>query len=130
MKRISGAKPGPFSLIAADVVIRGDIVATADLHVDGRVEGDIHCAGLVQGKGSSIAGRIEAKSVRLAGRVDGGIEAGELVIEASARIFGDISYDSISIAPGAHVDGRFTCRIAQDGAPEIKLIGSEVETAA
>lgn len=130
MKRTGGAKGAPFSIIGADVVIDGNIRAGADLHIDGRIEGDIVCAGLVQGPESVIVGRIEAASVRLAGKVEGGIEAGELVVEASARLCGDISYDSISIAPGAHVDGRFACRNGQSGGPELKLIGTETETAA
>ena len=29
-----------FSIIGSDVVIKGDISATVDLHIDGRIEGD------------------------------------------------------------------------------------------
>jgi cytoskeletal protein CcmA (bactofilin family) len=96
-----------FSVIGADVVIKGDISATADLHIDGTVEGDIKCASLVQGESSSLSGGVVAESARLAGKVTGSITARELVILKSARIEGDVHYDALTIEQGAQVDGRF-----------------------
>lgn len=96
-----------FSVIGSDVTIRGDIEASADLHVDGKVEGDIACASLVQGESSLISGGVVAESARLAGKVVGSIKARELVVLRSARIEGDVHYDALTIEQGAHVDGRF-----------------------
>lgn len=101
------ASGSTFSVIGADVVIKGDISATADLHVDGTIEGDIKCASLVQGESSSINGAVTAESARLAGRVAGSITARELVILKSAVIEGDVHYDALTIEQGAQVDGRF-----------------------
>ena len=56
-----------FSILGADTAIKGDIQASADLHIDGRVEGDIACAALVQGESSEIVGAVSADSARLAG---------------------------------------------------------------
>ena len=61
------ASGSTFSVIGADVTIKGDISATADLHIDGTIEGDIACAALVQGEKSSIQGAVSAESARLAG---------------------------------------------------------------
>lgn len=107
-----------FSVIGADVTIKGDIHASADLHVDGKVEGDIACASLVQGESSTIAGSIEAESARLSGRVTGSIHARELVILRSARVEGDVHYDALTIEQGAQVDGRFSHRVP--GQPTVK----------
>lgn len=96
-----------FSVIGADVVIKGDITATADLHIDGTVEGDIKCAALVQGETSMISGAVIAETARLAGKVTGSITARELVILKSARIEGDVHYDALTIEQGAAVEGRF-----------------------
>jgi cytoskeletal protein CcmA (bactofilin family) len=96
-----------FSVIGADVTIKGDVVATADLHIDGTIEGDIKCAALVQGETSSISGAVTAESARLSGKVTGSITARELVILRSARIEGDVHYDALTIEQGAQVDGRF-----------------------
>lgn len=106
-----GAKPmggsATFSVIGADVTIKGDIAASADLHIDGMIEGDIRCAALVQGEGSAIHGAVSAESARLAGKVTGSITARELVILKTARIEGDVHYDALTIEQGAEVDGRF-----------------------
>jgi cytoskeletal protein CcmA (bactofilin family) len=97
-----------FSVIGSDVTIKGDISASADLHVDGRVEGDIRCASLVQGETSEVHGAVIAETARLAGRVVGSITARELVILKSARIEGDVHYDALTIEQGAEVEGRFS----------------------
>ena len=94
-------------MIGSDVTITGNISASADLHVDGTVEGDITCSSLVQGETSSISGAVIAETARLAGHVDGSITARELVILQNARIQGDVHYDALTIEQGAHVDGRF-----------------------
>ena len=96
-----------FSVIGADVVIKGNVSATADLHIDGTIEGDIKCASLVQGETSNISGSVVAESARIAGKVTGSITARDLVILKSARIEGDVHYDSLTIEQGAEVDGRF-----------------------
>jgi cytoskeletal protein CcmA (bactofilin family) len=104
------ASSSTFSVIGADVVIKGDVAASADLHVDGRIEGDLACASLVQGEGSHIEGAIEAETARLAGSVKGSITARELVVLKTARIDGDVHYDALTIEQGAEVEGRFAHR--------------------
>jgi cytoskeletal protein CcmA (bactofilin family) len=99
-----------FSIIASDVEITGNLSAKVDLHIDGKVNGDVTCGSLVQGEGSAIVGKVIAETARLSGKVDGSIEAGDLVIEASARISGDVVYQSLTIAPGGQVDGKFKYR--------------------
>ena len=101
------ASGSTFSVIGADGVIKGDISATADLHVDGTVEGDIKCSSLVQGESSRISGAVVAESARLSGKVNGSISARDLVILKSAQIEGDVHYDALTIEQGAQVDGRF-----------------------
>ncbi|MFM7378867.1 MAG: polymer-forming cytoskeletal protein [Erythrobacter sp.] len=101
------ASGSTFSVIGADVTITGNLSASADLHIDGAVLGDITCASLVQGEKSEISGAVVAESARLAGKVTGSITAKELVILKSARIDGDVHYDALTIEQGAQVDGRF-----------------------
>ncbi len=112
----SSASGSTFSVIGSDVVIRGNIEATADLHIDGRVEGDIACASLVQGEGSHVEGAIEAQTARLAGTITGSISARELVVLKTAKISGDVHYDALTIEQGAEVEGRFAHRTTQQHA--------------
>jgi len=104
----SASKGATFSVIGADVQITGDIRATVDLHIDGHIQGDVACATLVQGERSRIVGAIQADQARIAGAVEGTLTVKTLVIEATARIKGDVSYESLSMAVGAEVDGRLT----------------------
>ncbi len=106
-----------FSVIGADVTIKGDLSASADLHVDGTVEGDIACASLVQGETSRIEGAIEAQTARMSGRVKGTINVRELVILKTALIEGEVHYDTLTIEQGARVEGRFAHDTAK---PEAK----------
>jgi cytoskeletal protein CcmA (bactofilin family) len=108
-----------FSMIASDVEIVGNLSARVDLHIDGRVQGDVTCGSLVQGESSVISGKVTAETARLSGKVDGSIEAGDLIIEASARITGDVAYTNLTIAPGGQVDGKFKHKAAGT-APNIR----------
>ncbi|MFM7403196.1 MAG: polymer-forming cytoskeletal protein [Erythrobacter sp.] len=101
------ASGATFSVIGADITITGNITASADLHIDGSVEGDITCGALVQGDKSAIRGSVTAENARLAGKVSGTITARELVILKTAHIEGDVHYDGLTIEQGAEVDGRF-----------------------
>jgi len=111
-----------FSVLGPDIAINGDLTAIADLHLDGRVKGDIACAALVQGESSEVSGNVVAESARIAGKIKGSITAGTLVILRSARIEGDVSYGSLTIEEGAQVDGKFSPRAAESE-PKLMLAG-------
>lgn len=106
-----------FSVFGADIRIKGDVTASADLHIDGTVEGDVACTALVQGESGEIVGSITAETARLSGKVRGTITVRDLVVLKSARITGDVHYDSLTIEQGAQVDGRFAPRaVGEDSA--------------
>lgn len=107
MERPVANQSATFSVIGQDVTIRGDVEASADLHVDGKVVGDLTCASLVQGETGMVEGAIRSENARLSGRVKGTIEVRQLVILKSARIDGDVSYETLTIEQGASVEGRF-----------------------
>ena len=101
-----------FSVLGADLKVKGNIDASADLHIDGRVEGDVSCTSLVQGESGEIVGAVKAESARLSGTVRGTSSVRDVVVLKSARIQGDVHYDTLTIEQGAQVDGRFSPRIA------------------
>ena len=61
----------------------------------------------------------------------GRLNVGDLVILKSARIFGDVHYDTLTIEQGAQVDGRFAHRepgalplaVDDGGEPRLTLAG-------
>ncbi len=111
-----------FSVLGPDIAISGNLAAKMDLHVDGRVDGDISCAALVQGEASEVNGSVVAENARVAGKIKGSISAAVLVIHKTARIEGDVTYGALTIEEGAHVDGKFTHREAETE-PKLMLAG-------
>ena len=104
------AEQGSFSVIGADIVVTGNIEASVDLHIDGRVEGDVRCKTLILGEASTIIGNVSADRVRAAGTVTGSIETNDLAIEASAHVSGDVLYERIRVTNGAQIDGSLKCK--------------------
>jgi len=96
------------SVIGTDILVKGDIEAEVDLHIEGRVQGDVRCATLILGERSSVTGNIFAERVRVSGIVEGGIETTDLAIESTARVKGDVTYSRLRIANGGIIQGSMT----------------------
>ncbi|MBX3561219.1 MAG: polymer-forming cytoskeletal protein [Sphingomonas sp.] len=105
------------SFIGPEVVISGDLTTSAQLHVDGRIDGHVRCGQLCQGESGIIAGDLTADEARIAGLIEGTVNAATLVVEATGRIAGDVTYETISIAAGARIDGRLARRAALAAGP-------------
>lgn len=111
-----------FSVLGPDIAISGDLTAKADLHLDGKIGGDVRCNDLVQGEASEVVGTVIAESARVAGKIKGSITAGTLVILKTARIEGDVTYGALTIEEGAQVEGKFTPR-GTEAEPKLMLAG-------
>lgn len=109
------------SVIGADIVVTGNIEASVDILVEGRVVGDVRCATLILGERSSIVGSIFAERVRVSGIVEGAIETQDLAVEASATVKGEIIYERLKVASGGTVEGKMTHRVTEQG-ERLKLI--------
>ena len=107
---VASVKRTRFSFVGPEMNVTGNIATEGDLHVDGKIEGDVHCGGLTLGESGEIRGNIVAGEARLGGLVDGAVEAGIVTLDQSARITGDILYETLSISSGADVEGRFKRR--------------------
>jgi cytoskeletal protein CcmA (bactofilin family) len=131
----ASAKRGMFSVLGPDVIVTGNVAATADLHIDGRIDGNVDCGNLVQGTDSRISGSVKAEVARIAGSIEGSVSVRQLTVERTARISGDVEYETISIENGASVDGhlkhiaagaagRVFDRTGPSSPPEISLVSS------
>jgi cytoskeletal protein CcmA (bactofilin family) len=110
-----------YSFIGPEVVVTGDIDTPGQIHLDGRINGDVRCGSLTQGEGGAIAGNIAADDARLAGLIDGAVSAGTLLLQPTARVTGDVLYETLTVETGAQVDGRFKRRQGQaDGSDKAR----------
>ena len=98
------------SIIGPNCSLAGDILSDGEVHIDGKVVGDVRCVTLVIGEKGGVTGEINAETVRVLGSVTGQITARAVELAKTARIVGDITHDSLAVEAGAHVEGRFNRR--------------------
>ena len=100
------------SIISADLVVNGTLISTGDIQIDGRVEGDVHSAGLVIGDKAFIHGEILAEEVTIRGRVQGSIRARKVLLCSTSHVEGNILHEAFAVETGAFFEGN--CRHADN----------------
>lgn len=100
------------SIISADLVVNGTLTSTGDIQIDGRVEGDVHSAGLVVGDKAYIHGEIMAEEVTIRGRVQGSIRARKVLLCSTSHVEGNILHEAFAVETGAFFEGN--CRHADN----------------
>ncbi len=106
-KRIPQSSSAP-SIISADLVVTGMLTSTGDIHINGRVEGDVHSAGLVIGDKAFIHGDVSAEDVTIRGRVQGNVRARKVLLASTCHVEGTILYEALAAETGAFFEGN--CR--------------------
>jgi len=114
------------SLIAAGTQIRGDVLFTGRLHIDGAVEGSIRAedgdAVLTLSNHARVTGEIQAPHIVINGAVNGDVTAGErLELASNARVEGNVYYKVLEMSAGAQINGKMVHRaepLRQLAAPE------------
>jgi cytoskeletal protein CcmA (bactofilin family) len=98
----------PFSIIASDMTVIGDLETEGVVRVEGRVKGTVRAASQVLvAAGAVIEGDLHTQEAVIAGQVSGGIHASERAeLQASAIVAGDILTPRIAIVEGARVTGE------------------------
>jgi cytoskeletal protein CcmA (bactofilin family) len=98
----------PFSIIASDMTVTGDLETEGVVRVEGRVRGNVRVGSQVLvSEGAVIEGDLHTQEAVVAGQVSGAIHARERVeLQATALVTGDILTPRISIIEGARVTGE------------------------
>ncbi len=97
---------GAPSLLGPDLVVEGRLSGAGEVHVDGRVIGEVRLGRLTLGESGFVEGSIEAEHVDIRGRVVGTIQAISVRIAASAHVEADITHQQLSMEAGAFFQGR------------------------
>ena len=107
------------TLIGPQVTIRGDVVFSGGLYVEGHIQGKVIAeagerAVLTLAEQGSIEGEIRAQVVVISGRLDGDVHATEKVeLTPTARVSGNIHYQVVEMNAGAQLTGRLIHGSAQ-----------------
>ena len=104
----------PINIITDGTVIKGDIIASGDFRLDGKLEGNIQLNGkLVIGDSGIVNGNVLCQNANIIGTVNGNLSVKELLsLHTSARVRGDILINKLSIEPGAVFSGK--CRMIDE----------------
>lgn len=108
-------RPATPSVISSDLSITGDLDSNGEVHIDGRVEGDIRCRILVVGVNAQINGSIQADVARIHGCINGHLYARSVFLASPSKVMGDITHERLEIEPGAFLEGN--CRHIGDPIP-------------
>ena len=95
--------------IGKAVFVRGDVVCSGDLTIDGKFEGTIEVGdhGLTIGVDATIKADLVAKTITIDGTVIGNVTAREkLELRATGSVEGDVLAHRFAMADGAVLRGR------------------------
>ena len=114
MAKTMETENSPINIITDGTVIKGDIIASGDFRLDGKLEGNIQLNGkLVIGDSGVVNGNVLCQNANIIGTVNGNLSVKELLsLHTSARVRGDILINKLSIEPGAVFSGK--CRMIDE----------------
>ncbi len=120
------------TLIGQNTELRGDVIFTGGLHVDGTIKGNVIAdqesgSVLSLSERGVIEGEVRVPNVVLNGTVVGDVYASNHIeLAAHARVTGNVYYKIIEMARGAEVNGNLVHRGDQTARPlESRLIDEE-----
>lgn len=94
------------SVIGPDLKLMGNAQSSGEVHVEGEIQGDIHCARLIVGEKATITGGVVAEDVTVHGRVMGSIRGERVSLQNTSHVEGDVFHKSLSIEQGAYFEGK------------------------
>ena len=97
------------SWISGSILVRGDVVSTEDLVIDGQVQGTIDMGGhvLTIGPSASVVADLDAKEVTISGKVVGSVMGSARVeLKATASVDGDVTSPKFVMEDGATLKGK------------------------
>ncbi len=111
----------PNTVIGVGSSVRGTLMITGILRIDGEFEGDVlSCERLEIGEHGVMRSDIEVREAMVRGRVIGSIRAlGVVELRTGARMDGDVAAYSVVMEPGVHFTGR--CTMLEAGSEGVEL---------
>ena len=85
--------------------ITGELYFPGTVELPGYVSGRVEAAAIVIEEAGDVEGELSATNIAIKGRFKGQIKGGMVKLHASARVSGEITYESLSIDSGAELEG-------------------------
>lgn len=96
------------NVIGEGTTIKGDLISTGDLRIDGNVVGSITTkAKCVIGQSATVTGNVDAKNCDISGKIDGDVKVSDvLLIKETGVINGDLRTSKLVIENGGEFNGQ------------------------
>jgi cytoskeletal protein CcmA (bactofilin family) len=127
-EKYSASGSGGHSHLGAGSRISGELFFPGTVELPGYVKGRVEASAIVIEEAGEVEGELHAASIAIKGRFKGQVMGGKVRLHASARVIGEITYESLSIECGAEVEGQYKPRpYTKDTKPIDQASGSAVE---
>ena len=93
------------STLGPGMAIIGKIDCQGELHIFGRIQGELRATNVLIGNGSQFDGDVIADGVTIDGRLKGTIYANRVNLQSNAVVDGDIFHRTLSIDENAQFEG-------------------------
>ncbi|HEY1615788.1 MAG TPA: polymer-forming cytoskeletal protein [Rhizomicrobium sp.] len=100
----------PTSHLGKALSVKGNLETEGELHIHGRVFGQIRANRLIVAPGGYVEGDVLAWEVRIGGFLNGRVFAFNVTLDSTADMTGRIFHHIIAVERGARVDGRMPWR--------------------
>ena len=97
------------TLLQEGTRIRGEVTSDDIVELAGQIIGDLTADTLVLAHSGAAEGTIRARNVTIEGVLRGKIIAHAVTIKSTAKVEADITCQTISIDPGAEINGLLSC---------------------
>lgn len=94
------------SIIDETMTITGEVQFKGKTRIDGNIQGNIQGEHLILSKTGKIIGDVEVKSFVCHGNMQGNAKANLVTLRKECSILGKIEAHSLTVEPGAVVDGE------------------------
>jgi cytoskeletal protein CcmA (bactofilin family) len=94
------------STIGEDLTIIGNVTSKGQLHLNGQVQGNVHCVALLIGENAQLEGNVVAGDVMVQGRLLGSVHALTVTLQGTSHVEGDLFHKSLSLEQGTYFEGE------------------------
>lgn len=101
---------GGRSHFAAGAKLSGDLTVPGLMELSGHIDGTITADSIVIETNGSAVGELHADSVAIKGRLEGNIHGRDVKLHSSAKVSGEIFYQTLTIESGAEVNSACSRR--------------------
>jgi len=100
---------GGTSVLAKDILIKGNIFSDGVTEIQGKVEGDINGNVITVREDGIVTGNISSKILNIKGKFNGIAKSEKINISKDGKVNGTLQYETLGVEDGAFIEGNLKC---------------------